>query len=146
MRLLLYILAFFLCSSLYAQQQINISGKWVGKITQQEGGYASDYDMELVLYQEGENIKGKSYFYIDDIYAILEITGGFKSNILFYFKEIKILDAATKESLEWCIKKGQLLLKKDGDTLKLEGFWQGNSEAGPCIPGKIFLKKEVERA
>jgi hypothetical protein len=37
-------------------------------------------------------------------------------------------------------------LRKEGKTWLLEGMWDGQSVYGRCIPGKVYLQKEVPRA
>jgi len=37
-------------------------------------------------------------------------------------------------------------LKKKDSEWTLEGNWDGKSLYGPCIPGKVFLKREVPKA
>ena len=126
--------------------QTNISGTWKGIITQDEGGYRSNYDMELVLKQEGDKITGRSTVRVDDIFAVMELEGEITSGGYLRFQESQIVDSKKAESLEWCIKRGQLLLKFEKDEWKLEGFWQGATSFSTCIPGKIFLKKSKVRA
>lgn len=139
-------LLLFLLPFLALAQTPNISGTWKGIITQDEGGYRSTYDLELVLKQEGNKVTGRSYVRVDDIFAVMELEGEFSGGVFFRFQESQIVDAKKFEGLEWCIKRGQLLLKQEKDTWKLEGFWQGNTNVSTCIPGKIYLKKATPRA
>jgi len=136
----------FLFLPFFMAGQTNISGTWKGIITQNEGGYRSNYDMELVLKQDGNKVTGRSTVRVDDIYAIMDLEGEIISDGYFRFQERQIIEAKTAESLEWCIKRGQLLLKFEEDEVKLEGFWQGMTSFSACIPGKIFLKRSVSRA
>lgn len=137
----------FLCLLLLPlSAQTNLSGTWKGIITQDEGGYRSTYDFELVIKQDGNKISGKSYVRIDDIFAVMELEGEFSGGVIFRFQETAIIDSKKFEGLEWCVKRGQLLFKQDKEGLKLEGFWQGVTEFSTCIPGKIFLKKANPRA
>jgi hypothetical protein len=126
--------------------QINLSGTWKGIITQDEGGYRSTYDFELVIRQDGNKITGRSFVKIDDIFATMELEGEFSGGVIFRFQETAIVDSKKFEGLEWCFKRGQLLFKQDKEGWKLEGFWQGATEFSTCIPGKIFLKKANPRA
>ena len=126
--------------------QSNISGQWFGTITQNEGGFRSKYDFELYLFQEGNKIKGRSYVYVDNIYAVMELIGELQGGQYLKFKEIKMVDFSEMEGMEWCIKQAQLFLKLEHKTMRLEGNWQGDTSFGTCIPGKIFLKKTIPRA
>jgi len=126
--------------------QTNLSGTWKGIITQDEGGYRSTYDFELVIKQDGNKITGRSFVRIDDIFATMELEGEFSAGVIFRFQETAIVDSKKFEGLEWCVKRGQLLFKQDKEGWKLEGFWQGVTEFSTCIPGKIFLKKANPRA
>lgn len=126
--------------------QINLSGTWKGIITQDEGGYRSTYDFELIIKQDGNKITGRSFVKIDDIYASMELEGEFSGGVIFRFQETAIVDSKKFDGLEWCVKRGQLLFKQDKEGWKLEGFWQGVTEFSTCIPGKIFLKKANPRA
>lgn len=124
----------------------NIGGHWKGTITQDEGGYRTDYEFELYLTQSGNKITGRSYVYLDDIYAIIELKGTIKSGLIVMLEETVILDHRKTDDMEWCMKKAQLLLKYENNELLLDGYWQGTSVLGDCIPGKIHLKRSVPRA
>lgn len=126
--------------------QTNISGTWKGIITQDEGGYRSTYDMELILKQEGDRVTGRSIVRVDDIYAEMDLEGEITSGGYFRFQETQIVESKKAENIEWCIKRGQLLVRYDKDEVKLEGFWQGITSFSTCIPGKIFLKRSTIRA
>jgi hypothetical protein len=128
------------------KEKSNISGQWEGVVTQDEGGYKSEYTFELYLTQSGNKITGRSYVFIDEIFAVMELKGTIKSGKLLFLEETKVLDHRKYEDMEWCIKKMQLVFSYENDELKLDGYWQGKSPEGDCIPGKIYLKKEVPRA
>jgi len=142
----LFLSAILIFLPLLLAAQTNISGTWKGIITQNEGGYRSTYDMELVLKQDGNRVTGQSIVRVDDIYASMNLEGEITAGGYFRFLETAIVESKKVENLEWCIKQGQLLIKFEKDEWKLEGFWQGATSFGPCIPGKIFLKKMVPRA
>lgn len=127
-------------------KKIDISGQWEGKITQKEGGYKTEYYIVLRISQQGNRIKGRSNVFVDDIKATMEIEGKLRNGLLLEYKEVKMTDFTKLENMEWCMKKVQLILKKEKNSLKLEGFWQGKSKDGPCIPGEIYLKKTKLRA
>lgn len=142
-RLLLALIAFL---PLLLGAQADISGTWKGIITQNEGGFRANYDFEMVIKQEGKKITGRSYVRLDNIFCTMELEGEMGRKGYFRFKETRMVDSKKIEGLEWCIKRGQLLLNTDDEVWKLEGFWQGDTEYSSCIPGKVFLKKSVPRA
>ncbi len=137
---IIFCFLFFLASA----QDIN--GYWRGTITQDEGGYRSEYILELWIYQKGDSIIGKSYVFVDSIYAEMEISGTLFSDVYLQIKDDRIISHEELEGMEWCIKSYQLLLKQTGSALRLEGHWQGVTSFSSCIPGKIFLKKSIPRA
>jgi hypothetical protein len=140
-----------LCSSVFFAQDIPIDsllGTWKGVITQDAGGYASEYEFELLLTTEDhKSFSGRSYVSLEDIHATMEIQGELIGNQTFTFKEAKIIDEVSKEGMEWCYKNGFLILSQKDNVLKLEGPWSGKTQDGSgCIAGEIFLKKISPRA
>jgi len=141
-----YLLLFLLlCLALPGIAQ-DIGGLWKGTITQNKGGYRSEYTLELVLIQKGDSIQGRSYVFVDEIYAEMDIKGDFHSGVYLQIKDTEILNHEELEGMEWCIKSYQLLLKKNGGDWSLEGHWQGNTSFSSCIPGRILLKRAIPRA
>lgn len=138
------LLFFFLSFSLSAQE--DITGLWRGYNTQDAADtYSSKYDFELYLKQDGNKIWGRSYAYIDKIYAEMEIKGNWDGQKLV-FEEIKIVNSKANEGMEWCIKKGELILLKEDEVYRLEGNWSGKTTFSSCTPGRVFLKKIKPRA
>lgn len=130
---------FFLSLSLSAQE--DITGLWRGYNTQEAADtYSSKYDFEMYLKQNGNQVWGRSYAYIGELYAAMEIRGTWDGK-QFTFEEVKIVDSKADEGMEWCIKKGALTLVKEGKNHQLEGIWSGNTTFSSCTPGKVFLKK-----
>ena len=132
--------------AVYCQDIDDVTGNWIGIITQDEGGYRSEYKFEMYLKQEGTKVHGRSYVYVDDIYAEMELVGELHSGFFLRFKETKMLEFEKFEGMEWCIKKGQLLIKMDKDEWIMDGYWQGNTSFSDCIPGKVKLKRIIPRA
>ena len=126
--------------------QVNISGAWVGTITQEEGGVAPAFDFELFFVQKGKKLTGRSYVYFDGKYAVMDIVGTFLDDQTLIFNETKMIDFHELENMSWCIKGGRLKVLSGTQTWRLEGNWQGYTDFGPCVPGRIFLQKEVPRA
>ncbi len=136
----------FLLASYSSIGQDNLTGLWLGKITQEEGGFAPDYTFEIYITQKGNKIKGRSYVYVDEIYASFDISGEVNNEIYLELKDSEILDNKVNDGMEWCLKKYQLVFKVKKGILSLEGFWQGKTSFSTCIPGKVLLKKQVPRA
>ena len=126
--------------------QSEITGSWVGTITQQEGGYSTEYKFELYLFKKGGEIVGRSFVYLDEIYAEMDLKVDFLSHDKISFQEIRLVDFKKVEGMEWCIKNGLLRFKRRGTSAKLEGSWEGRTSFGNCIPGQVFLTRTVPRA
>lgn len=124
-----------------------LNGRWEGIITQNEGGYSPEYPFELYLTVREGKVTGRSYVFIDDIFVIMEFSGKVLSNKMLILEESRIVDHRKTKGLEWCMKKMQLILKEEEPgQLILEGFWSGDSVNGPCIPGKIIVRQQIDRA
>lgn len=144
MKKIIWIVFLFFSFSSFGQD--NLTGLWLGKITQEEGGFAPDYTFEIYITQKGNKIKGRSYVYVDEIYASFDISGEINNEIYLELKDSDILENKVNDGMEWCLKKYQLVFKMKNGTPNLEGFWQGKTSFSTCIPGKVFLKKQVPRA
>lgn len=141
----LLLFAFLLLTSWLAAQNNELSGKWVGVLTQQEGGFRQKYYCELVIQQKGNKITGTTYVSVEKVHAEMAFTGEVNGSVIA-FKENRIIQYSKLDDMAWCLKWGNLSLRKKGTTWFLEGMWDGQSIYGPCIPGKVFLQKEVPRA
>ncbi|HOY16659.1 MAG TPA: hypothetical protein PLC89_05185 [Haliscomenobacter sp.] len=141
----LLLFAFLLLTSWLAAQNNELSGKWVGVLTQQEGGFRQKYYCELVIQQKGNKITGTTYVSVEKVHAEMAFTGEVNGSVIT-FKENRIIQYSKLDDMAWCLKWGNLSLRKKGTTWFLEGMWDGQSIYGPCIPGKVFLQKEVPRA
>ena len=130
---------------LWAGAQNDFSGVWKGTLTQDPGGFAPVYEFELYLKQKGDKVAGRSYVAIGAIYAVMDLEGMVEGNTV-HLTETNIAKNWKREDMEWCYKKADLTLYVKGKQLKLEGPWTGNTGQSECIPGKIYLKKEVPRA
>ncbi|MEN0051244.1 MAG: hypothetical protein AAF806_29535, partial [Bacteroidota bacterium] len=138
---------FFFCFfASFATAQGDFNGLWKGIITQNDGGYKSNYDFELYLHQDGNTVYGRSYVFDGDIYAEMELKGEIYNNNYLRFQEIKIVDHTIGKDMEWCIKRGQLLLSYKDNHAYISGLWKGKTSFSDCVPGRIELKKEIMRA
>jgi len=140
---LIYVFLFYATSSI-AQGDFN--GLWKGTITQNEGGYRSNYDFELYLHQDSTTIYGRSYVFDGELYAEMELKGEVYNNRYLRFQEVKIVNHTIGENMEWCIKRGQLLLTYKNNHAYISGLWKGRTSFSDCVPGRIELKKEILRA
>lgn len=143
MKFKITILCCMFSMSLLAQQEI--IGSWKGILTQNEGGFRSKYEFELYLKLDGDKITGRSYVYIDDIFAEMDLEGLFLDDQTIWFQETKLGFNKILPGMQWCIKNGKLALKRTGASWKLEGYWEGQTPLSNCVPGKIFLQRVIPR-
>jgi hypothetical protein len=143
--LLLVILLCCFFHPVFSQQ--NISGKWVGKITQKPGGFSQLYDFELDLNQK-KHIWGDSYAYIDDDVEIkIGLSGYFDQDTIRLSESI---DWVRIDKVPWnwvaCIKNINVVYRKENNNEYLEGTWNGYSKDNPsdaCIPGRVILSRTI---
>lgn len=142
--IIIYLLV-FACSFTLAQNSFN--GNWEGEITmERDGKTTQSFKIVIQLTQDSSGIKGKSWIWNENFKANFEIQGEIKENQMI-LKDVKLIEGDILPSGEWCEKIIVLLidtndLKKD----KLEGSWQGKTTFSRCTPGKVFLKKDKDRA
>ena len=132
-------------SGLLHAQNANVSGLWKGVITQNSGGYRPKYDFEIFLHQKGNKITGRSYVFIENIYAVLELSGEVNGNSIL-LRESRIVDSRKVEGLEWCIKSYKLNYSRTSQKSQLLGTWEGHTGGDPCIQGNISLSRKFSRA
>jgi hypothetical protein len=136
------------CLSSLSSYSQTIQGKWVGKITQQPGGYSQLYDLELDLNQR-KNIWGDSYAYEGDSVRIRIGLSGFIDKDSIRLSESEGWIREDKVPFSWiaCVKKFVLAHQVEGNFEYLEGRWSGVSKEDPsesCVPGKVILSRTVE--
>ncbi len=132
---------------LSAPAQYDFSGSWTGKLTQKEGGYTPEYEFELYLVQKGKKISGRSYVKTGRIHAVMELTGTVVDGNSIRLTETRILENWKYDDMDWCYKEITLRLATDGRRRRLEGYWTGITGAqAVCIPGEIFLARQIPRA
>lgn len=141
--LFFFLLLIFFTESTAAQDQF--LGNWVGVITQDEGGYRTTYDFELYLKTEDKLITGRSYVYVDEIYAEMALTGFALGEDMLHFTESRVVRSRKLPELEWCLKGAALKLQRKGSGWELRGRWEGTSNGGNCIPGEIIVRKVVPK-
>lgn len=141
-----YILYLLLLVSTSLSSQSAISGNWKGIITQDDGGYRTKYEFELYIYQKEEQITGRSYVYVDDIYCEMKVEGTVQGGLMIHIRETEMVDSKQIDGMEWCFKKADLVLQKEREKYKLTGRWEGITSFSNCIPGRVLLQKIVPRA
>lgn len=127
------------------EEEFAITGKWIGHLTQSDRDYGFYFELNL----EESGVGGS--------FIVSEGNGGSANHRLFWtyneslktfsFDELYVEDR-TKEQWKWCIKSGQLQLRRQGMSYYLEGDWSGHieekdPELGACAPGKVILEKPV---
>lgn len=127
----------------------DMSGEWNGMLQQTDGGASNSYYFTLNLKHKGNVITGTSkvaFVNKPDIYAIMELKGKFKSDILI-FEETKIIEQKTFKDFQWCVKKVKLTFTMKKDGFCIEGTWSGKASNGDfCAPGTIKICKIVPMA
>lgn len=145
MKPLLFFVLFLLCGALADAQSRVLPGQWVGKLTQDEGGYRSTYDFEIYLIERNGRYYGRTYVWTEGVYGEMRFTGRLHGDIL-HLEESEVIYSRKPASLSWCLKTLQLRLSQSRTGWLLEGPWQGESGFGPCIPGYVVLSRVAPRA
>lgn len=139
------------CAQVSELEQValhELKGKWVGTLTQEAGGLASEYTFEVVINIENDSIKGYSTIELNGTKGKINLTGTI-DGLYVQIEEIRLASKDwTKENTSWCIKTMKLNLGFKRGKFRLEGPWSGfsNKFKGRCSPGNIYLKKEAIRA
>lgn len=126
----------------------NVQGKWVGKITQQPGGYSQLYDLELDLSQR-KNIWGESYAFQGDSVQIRIGLSGYIEKDSIRLNESLGWIRQDKVPFSWvaCVKQFVLAYRQEGKLEYLEGKWTGvgiDDSESPCLPGRVILSRNIE--
>lgn len=135
----------FLFFASFAHSQNNLKGIWEGMITmEREGKTIQSFRFVIQIDQDSIELKGQSWVWYNELKASFEISGEFKNNQLT-LKDVKLIDADSLPSGEWCEKIMQLSIMHNKKMDKLEGIWQGKTTFSQCTPGKVVLKKNTDR-
>jgi outer membrane protein OmpA-like peptidoglycan-associated protein len=136
MRVLLVVLLCMFSLVLTAQ---NLTGKWVGKLTQEPGGMLPIYNFEIHLQQTGNQVVGYSVVSNPNTaaYRARILLKGTFDGVFFTFRETEIAEENVPTNYYWCIKRGTLLFKRDAKADKLSGKW----DATNCPVGEMFLER-----
>ena len=144
MRTPIILIAFFLLVSgnLFAQND-NISGFYRGYVSQNAGGLASKYLMELsISIDKKGNIIGTSFFKIwdsNEIFVRYSLVGTLQNKELI-LKETSIDESLNRDGYHFCLKKMSMTVEQKGFDYFLQGSW--TSQNCPSSFGEVFLKKE----
>lgn len=135
--------SFWLALSYVFAQSDKISGFYKGYITQNTGGLADKYLMELsISIDKKGKVIGTSFFKLFDSEEMIvrySLKGNLKKNTLI-LEEISIDESKIREGYYFCIKKMALQVEKKEFDYFLQGSWTADN--CPYIFGEIFLKKE----
>ncbi len=154
------LLLFFFPLILNAQ---DLTGFWKGKLTQDSGGYAPQYVLELNITQKSKKISGVSNAYLGNVVVgKLSFSGYFEKDSI-YLSEFRygVIEKILPPDYFLCIKNFILKYRNTGGLETLTGRWDGNTyakdelgkdelftdifgdkkEVLECIPGLIFLSK-----
>ncbi|MFT4664125.1 MAG: hypothetical protein ACI8YQ_003451 [Polaribacter sp.] len=136
-------------STLFAPaKSLNLSGFWEGTITQDQTYYTTDFDIQLFLTDKDGKISGTSIINGEGINAQIDLEGTCESGISLLLQDVEIKENTVKDGMEmeWCLKNYILSIRREKDQIILEGHWNGKTSFDVCTPGKVYLKKGVERA
>ncbi len=125
----------------------DISGVWTGTLSQNQGGYAEQYDFFLHLEQKGKRVIGRAKVGVKEVQAEFSVIGTKQANGTWLFQEGELIVSQKPEFLEWCAKGYHLRLDYGPKgLLLLSGPWWGTATSGPCIPGNIRLQRKKDQA
>jgi hypothetical protein len=128
---------------LNAIAQNKASGFYRGIITQNAGGLATEYVMELnITFKSQGEIIGTSFFKLTDseeIFVKYSFTGFLEGDILTLYEK-SIDEEQNREGYYFCLKKMNMELIKKGYEYVMEGSW--SSSNCPDAQGFIKIKKE----
>ena len=138
----LFLVGYFVLHFTFAQND-KISGFYRGFVTQNAGGLANKYLMELsISIDKKGNVIGTSFFKIwdsNEIFVRYSLVGSLKNKKLI-LQEISIDESENREGYYFCLKKMIMAIKKEGSDYLLQGSW--SSQNCPSSFGEISLKKE----
>lgn len=160
MRKLLLLLIFI---PFFAKSQ-DLTGFWKGKLTQDTGGYAPEYSLEVNITQKNKNLYGETKAYLGKVVIeTLRFSGYIDKDSVYLFESSNgLIESIQPPNYEPCIKNFVLAYKKNAGGIEtLIGRWDGigyskavkkkddvlNSildftfNDSKCIPGLVYLSK-----
>jgi hypothetical protein len=157
-KLLLYLFIFI---PIYVNAQ-DLTGFWKGKLTQDSGGYAPEYVLEVNITQKNKNLYGNTLAYSGQTVVSKISFNGYIDKDSVYLKEYRegVMKQVLPPGFSLCIKNLILKYKKEAGGLEtLTGRWDGKpidkikkdedkdafslftDQDGDCLPGFVFLSK-----
>ena len=125
---------------------VDVSGTWVGKLLQNPGGVAPEFEFTMEIQHNGVFVKGTSFVRYERIWVEMAFSGHRTENGNIEIIETEILRSQKPDDLAWCMKEYKLRTEYTREGLILIGPWWGNSLFGPCIPGSVRLVRKVKTA
>lgn len=129
--------------SLNTIAQNKASGFYRGIITQNAGGLATEYVMELnITFKSQGEIIGTSFFKLtnsEEIFVKYSFTGILDGDTITLYEK-SIDEEQNREGYYFCLKKMNMKLIKKGYEYFMEGSW--SSSNCPDAHGSIKIKKE----
>lgn len=126
--------------------QLSFTGLWKGTITSNDGQKIDTYYFEMYLYQVGEKVVGRTLVKADSLYAEIEVEGSIYNKTYLRFQDKKIVTSTKLEGMEWCLKKGHLVVRQVDGHREISGIWEGHTSFSVCRPGRIELSLIPARA
>lgn len=143
---LLFFLFFIQNENIFAQKD-SLAGYWEGILTiEREGDIVAEYNFALRFWEENKKITGVSYVWYNNMGANMELEIQLLDENTIQIKETTIRKSDSLPRGEWCIKEMLLLKKTDKENTFWQGEWTGKTTFSTCTPGKIKVKRSVERA
>lgn len=124
-----------------AIQNKDISGKWVGILSQSIGNTVIKYKYNMFLSQNEQDVEGNTKIEMVEnpqTYGVIQVRGT-TSGKLFRFEDVGVVETNTP-GFTWCIKTGSLQYTFSGGIESLSGAWKG---LGACPSGEIYLEKQA---
>jgi hypothetical protein len=147
-RYFLTIVGFFIAnlSTTFAQRD-TLTGFWKGVLTvEKDEQILAEYDVFFSFTEENDSIVGFSTIVYKNLAAKLSFKATRKNDDILEIKEINIIKADALSAGEWCVKNITLKRFFEKDKVVWRGEWTGKTSFSDCVPGKIYLKKAVQRA
>jgi hypothetical protein len=134
-------------SAQFMFSQDSIDGFWSGVLTQNTGGYAAEYEFSLQLDQYKDFVSGVAKVSVNDIKSEINLTGRRLPNGSWRLEEDRINYSRQPDHLEWCLKTYEIRMSTStSGKVMLIGPWWGFSKSASCIPGRIEVWRNGNRA
>jgi hypothetical protein len=130
----------------FAYTQPVLDGVWEGEITMESNGKTvQTFKLIVHLTQDSlGKLSGRSWIWYKALRANFDLKVE-QQKELITVRDAFLIDADNLPSGEWCEKVMELTLVQHKKKTTLEGKWRGKTSFSQCTPGKVFLKKNVDR-